>query len=572
MRRLHSILVNPTLPFENAKRNLTKFIGYSQQGKNSKFALRANFAWLPNRCETNPIVSDFRQNRNDPNAKTITRIVTGVFSLINAEIETHRTKLRIGTTNSMIPNVLAQRYASPQMSNIWSAEGRILLEREFWIAVMKAQQELGLNISDAAIADYERVISQIDVESIAQRERITRHDVKARIEEFNDLAGHEEIHKGMTSRDLTENVEQLQTFRALELIAEKTATTLIRIGDRCRQWRDLVITARTHNVAAQPTTFGKRLAMFGEELHGSLTAIEQLIGRYPVRGLKGAVGTQMDSLSLFDGDKEKVLQLEQRIIKHLGIPKLLGNVGQVYPRSLDLAVVSCLNQIASAPSSFCKTLRLMAGHETASEGFAKGQTGSSAMPHKMNSRSCERVNGFRAILAGHLTMASTLAGDQWNEGDVSCSVVRRVMLPDAFLCLDGLFETFLTILNQMDVYEQVIAAENSHYMPFLMTTTIMMEAVKAGAGRETAHHAIKKHAVATVNDLRTGSIEKNNLMDRLADEDDIPLNMSQLESIMATASEKTGLAAEQVSAFLSTIAHVAESYPDSGDYVPATIL
>ena len=472
----------------------------------------------------------------------------------------------------MIPNVLAQRYASTKMNDIWSAEGRILLERQFWVAVMKAQKELGLSISDAAIADYERVLSDINIASIADREKITRHDVKARIEEFNELAGHEEIHKGMTSRDLTENVEQLQTFRALELVAQKTATTLIRIGERCKQWRDLVITARTHNVAAQPTTFGKRLAMFGEELHASLTSIEQLIATYPVRGLKGAVGTQMDSLSLFDGDKAKVLELERKIIKHLGIPKLLSNVGQVYPRSLDFSVVSCLNQIASAPSSFCKTLRLMAGHETASEGFAKGQTGSSAMPHKMNSRSCERVNGFRVILSGHLTMASTLAGDQWNEGDVSCSVVRRVMLPDAFLCLDGLFETFLTIMNQMDVYEQVIASENAHYMPFLMTTTVMMEAVKAGAGRETAHHAIKKHAVATVNDLRNGVIEKNDLMTRLADEADIPLDQNQLDAIMATADEKTGLAVEQVDLFLKKTANVSKTYASASDYQPGSIL
>ncbi|QEG22551.1 adenylosuccinate lyase [Mariniblastus fucicola] len=472
----------------------------------------------------------------------------------------------------MIPNVLAQRYASTEMNDIWSAEGRILLERQFWIAVMKAQKELGLAISDQAIADYEKVVTEINVESIAERERITRHDVKARIEEFNDLAGHEEIHKGMTSRDLTENVEQLQSFRALELVARKTATTLIRIGERCQQWRDLVITARTHNVAAQPTTFGKRLAMFGEELHVSLKALEQLISVYPVRGLKGAVGTQMDSLSLFDGDKEKVLELEKKIIQHLGIPQLFTNVGQVYPRSLDLAVVSCLNQIASAPSSFCKTLRLMAGHETASEGFAKGQTGSSAMPHKMNSRSCERINGLRVILGGYLTMASSLAGDQWNEGDVSCSVVRRVMLPDAFLAIDGLFETLLTILNQMDVYEEVIASENRHYMPFLMTTTVMMEAVKAGAGRETAHHAIKKHAVATVKDLRNGTIEQNDLMRRLADDPDIPLDDEALASIMQTAHENTGLATEQIDDFMSQLEDVLGTYKLAGEYKPSTIL
>ena len=169
-------------------------------------------------------------------------------------------------------------------------------------------------------------------------------------------------------------------------------------------------------------------------------------------------------------------------------------------------------------------------------------------------------------------MASSLAGDQWNEGDVSCSVVRRVMLPDAFLCLDGLFETFLTILSQMDVFEQVIVSENAHYMPFLMTTTVMMEAVKAGAGRETAHHAIKKHAVATVNDLRNGVAEKNDLMSRLAKDSDIPLDADQLESIMSQADQKTGLAAEQVDAFLEQLAQLEKRYPEAGSYEQGTIL
>ena len=472
----------------------------------------------------------------------------------------------------MIPNVLAQRYASTQMNDIWSAEGRIRLERQFWIAVMKAQRTLGLDISDSSIADYEDVIGKIDTESIARRERITRHDVKARIEEFNELAGHEDIHKGMTSRDLTENVEQLQCYRALQLTAQKTATVLVRLGERCQQWQDLTIAARTHNVAAQPTTFGKRLAMFGEELYLALRSLEQLIETYPVRGLKGAVGTQMDALSLFNGERSKVIDLEKKIIEHLGFKCLFSNVGQVYPRSLDLAVMSTLNQLASAPGSFCKTLRLMAGHETASEGFAKGQTGSSAMPHKMNSRSCERVNGFKTILSGYLAMASALAGDQWNEGDVSCSVVRRVMLPDAFFAIDGLYETLLTILSQMDVYEEVVALENRHYMPFLMTTTVMMEAVKAGAGRETAHHAIKKHAVATVNDLRAGKIERNDLMQRLADEADIPLDENQLQTIMQTADEKTGLAKEQTGGYLKQVEAVRQRYPSADSYEPGAIL
>jgi adenylosuccinate lyase len=472
----------------------------------------------------------------------------------------------------VIPNVLAERYASSALQAIWSAEGRIVLEREFWIAVMKSQRDLGLDVPAEAIAAYEKVKDQVDTASIMRRERVTRHDVKARIEEFNDLAGHEHVHKGMTSRDLTENVEQLQVFRSLQIIRDKSVATLARVSKRAQQWAGLVITARTHNVAAQPTTFGKRLAMFGEEMLSAHAAVQDLVDRYPVRGLKGAVGTQMDQLSLFDGDASKVAELEKRVVAHLGMPAVWTNVGQVYPRSLDFRVVAALTDLASGPSSFSKTLRLMAGHETASEGFAPGQTGSSAMPHKMNSRSCERVNGFHVILKGHLAMAGGLAGDQWNEGDVSCSVVRRVMLPDAFFAIDGLFETFLTILDQMDAYPAVIARENAHYLPFLMTTTIMMEAVKAGVGRETAHKAIKEHAVATVNDLRAGKTTLNDLVGRLAGDDRIPLTADQLAAIVASGEENAGAARSQVDHFASAVAALVARHPEAADYSPGSIL
>ena len=472
----------------------------------------------------------------------------------------------------MIPNILAERYASPAIQAIWSAEGRIVLEREFWIAVMKAQRDLGLDVPAAAIADYERVKQQVDTASIMAREKITRHDVKARIEEFNELAGHEQVHKGLTSRDLTENVEQLQVYRSLQVIRDKTVAALRRMRERAETWADWVITARTHNVAAQPTTLGKRVAMFGEELLGSLGALDGVIAAYAVRGLKGAVGTQMDQLSLFDGDAQKVAALEQRVVAHLGMPAVWTNVGQVYPRSLDLRVVAALTELAAAPSSFCKTLRLMAGHETASEGFAPGQTGSSAMPHKMNSRSCERVNGLHVILKGYLAMAAGLAGDQWNEGDVSCSVVRRVMLPDAFFASDGLLETFLTILGQMDAWPALIAAETQHYLPFLMTTTIMMEAVKAGVGRETAHHAIKEHALATVRDLRHGTATHNNLVERLAADPRLGLPRATLAAIVAGGDRAVGAAQAPIAAFAANVRQLEAASPAAAAYAPGAIL
>ena len=473
---------------------------------------------------------------------------------------------------SAIPNVLAERYASPLIKDIWSPAGRITIERDYWIAVMKAQRDLGLLIPAAAIADYEKVKHQIDLADIDARERVTLHDVKARIEAFNALAGRESIHLGLTSRDLTENVEQLQIARSLEVVRMKTAAALLKLGKRAKQYRTLMLTGRTHNVPAQPTTLGKRFAMFGQELLAAFTGLDEITARYPVRGLKGAVGTQLDQLTLFAGDLAKVARLEQRVLAHLGIPHALGAVGQVYPRSMDLEVVAALVSAASGPSSFARTLRLMAGHELASEGFLPGQVGSSAMPHKMNARTCERINGFLVILRGHLAMAASLAGDQWNEGDVACSVVRRVLLPDAFLASDGLLEAFLTVLGQMEVNRSVIDRESRHYLPFLLTTTFLMEAVKAGAGRESAHEAIKEHAVAVARDLRSGKTERNDLVDRLAADARLKLPKSVLLDAVTKAGELTGSAGAQVDAFAAQAAAWSAKVPESAQIKPGRIL
>src|SRR5918999_4732952 len=408
----------------------------------------------------------------------------------------------------MIANVLANRYASAAMRDIWSAESKIIAERRLWLAVLAAQNDLGVDLGgdDAAavLAAYQRVVDQVDLGSIAARERITRHDVKARIEEFNALAGFEHVHKGMTSRDLTENVEQLQISSALALVRERVVTVLVRLGELASSYAGQAITGRTHNVAAQVTTLGKRFATAAEELLLAYQRVDQLLERYPLRGIKGPVGTSQDMLDLLGGDEGRLAALEQRIADHLGFARVLVSTGQVYPRSLDYDVVSALGQVAAAPSNLATSIRLMAGHELVTEGFRPGQVGSSAMPHKMNTRSCERVNGLAVILRGYVSMVGELAGDQWNEGDVSCSVVRRVAVPDAFFALDGLFQTFLTVLDEFGAYPAVVARELERYLPFLATTKILMAAVKNGVGRETAHEAIKEHAVEVALALRQG--------------------------------------------------------------------
>jgi adenylosuccinate lyase len=472
--------------------------------------------------------------------------------------------------NLRIPNVLAERYASPAMKDIWSQQGRILLERDFWIAVMKAQRDLGVPIPAEAIKDYEHVRQIVNLDSIAQRERVTLHDVKARIEEFSDLAKRQFIHLGLTSRDLTENVEQLQIYRSLQLVRFKVAAALLALSRQAETHRDLMITGRTHNVPAQPTTLGKRIAMFGEELLIGFARLEELVQRYPVRGLKGAVGTQLDQLTLLGGRADKVEQLEARILRHLGVHASLGAVGQVYPRSLDFEVVSALQQLAAPAASFATTLRLMAGQGLLTEGFQDGQVGSSVMPHKMNARNCERICGFATVLSGYVTMTGALSGHQWNEGDVSCSVVRRVALPDAFFAIDGLLETFLTILRQMDVFTATIAAENERHLPFLATTTILMEAVKAGAGRETAHAAIKEHALAAAKALRSGG--DADLLDRLAGDKRIGLGKKNLHAILSENNRYVGAAPHQVDAFVAEIKPLARRYRGAAEYEPGKLL
>ncbi|SDX08453.1 adenylosuccinate lyase [Saccharopolyspora shandongensis] len=476
------------------------------------------------------------------------------------------------TVKPSIPNVLAARYASPGLVELWSPQHKIILERKLWLAVLRAQADLGIEVPENAVADYERVLEQVDLDSIAARERVTRHDVKARIEEFNALAGHEQIHKGMTSRDLTENVEQLQVRLSLELVRDRTVAVLARLGKLAGEYGELVMAGRSHNVAAQATTLGKRFATAADELLVGFHRLEELLARYPLRGIKGPVGTSQDMLDLLGGDPAKLTELERRVAGHLGFGSTLTSVGQVYPRSLDFEVLTALAQLAAAPSNVATTIRLMAGHELVTEGFKPGQVGSSAMPHKMNTRSCERVNGLAVVLRGFVSMVGELAGDQWNEGDVSCSVVRRVALPDAFFAFDGLLETFLTVLDEFGAFPAVVARELDRYLPFLATTKVLMAAVRAGVGRETAHEAIKENAVAVALAMREQGAERNDLLDRLAADDRLPLDRAELDALLADRLAFTGAAAAQVGAIVDQVEKITTRHPEAAAYSPADIL
>jgi len=469
-----------------------------------------------------------------------------------------------------VPNVLADRYASDAMRDIWAPESKIIAERRLWIAVMRAQAAAGLDIPEGTIADYEAAVGDVDLASIAERERVTKHDVKARIEEFNSLAGHESIHLGMTSRDLTENVEQMQLRRSLELLRDKSVAALDRLAGLAVAYSETAMAGRSHNVAAQITTLGKRFATVTEEMLVAFDRIEDLLARYPLRGIKGPVGTAQDMLDLLGGDAERLAELERAVAAHLGFDAVFTSVGQVYPRSLDYDALTSMVQLASAPSNFATTVRLMAGHELATEGFRPGQVGSSAMPHKMNARSCERINGMHILLRGYASMAADLSGQQWNEGDVSCSVVRRVALPDACYAMDGLLETFLVVLDDFGAFPAVIDTELDRYLPFLATTKVLMASVRAGKGRESAHEAIKEHAVQAALQMREG--ERVDLLALLAADERIGLTQTDVESIVAEPLSFAGAATDQVRAVAERVEAVTARYPQAAGYRPGDIL
>ncbi len=471
-------------------------------------------------------------------------------------------------------NVLSQRYAGPEINEIFSEKGRILAERELWIAVMKAQRKLGLSIPDDVIKGYEAAANHIDLDFIKQREIETKHDVKAKIEAFVKASGKDEhIHKGMTSRDLTDNVEQMQVKKASRIILGRYVAVLRHMLNCASKYRDIVLTARTHHQAAQPTLLGRRFSMWAEELLTHITGFENFLNTYPLRGIKGPVGTQFDMLTLL-GSAEKVQMLEAMVAESLGFDRVLDSTGQVYPRSLDYALLSHLAFMGSACENFAKGMRLMSGYELVTEGFREGQVGSSAMPHKMNTRSAERICGFSTLVKMYTDGASRLAGDQWEEGDVSCSVVRRIVLPDALYASDGLCETTLTVLSNMGAYPVTIEKEVDRYLPFLASTEILMTAVKAGVGRETAHEAIKRHAVAEAMAMRQDGSSPR-LSKKLANDavfKNAGITEDQINAILADKRHFVGNAAKQMAQVASKASPLLDRYANEARYEPGEIL
>ena len=441
-------------------------------------------------------------------------------------------------------SIVGKRYASSQMQNIWSAETKVLKERELWIAVMRAQAKLGLDISAEVITAYESVKSEIDLGSIERREAELKHDVKARIEEFNALAGHQRIHLGLTSRDVTESIEGWQIKTSLELTLSSSAQLLEELAKKIESYSDLAIVGRTHNVPAQLTTLGRRFASWSEEFLIALENLETLQTTYRIKGIKGAIGTGSDLKALHS---DNWLEVERAVTDALGIEKTLIAPSQIYPRSLDFQVVASLYQLAAPIASIATNIRLMAGLGLLSEGKAIGQVGSSAMPHKDNPRLSERVGGLFVLLKGYLTMVSEISGNQWNEGDVSESVVRRVALADSFYSIDAILRSMKKILSELQVNESAISKELDRELEYLLSSKVLLKAVEKGIGRESAHSLILKSAT------ESRSSASGAFFELLAKNKELGLSLSELDALKSNPGEHLGDASKQAQQVLGLV-------------------
>jgi adenylosuccinate lyase len=441
-------------------------------------------------------------------------------------------------------SIVGKRYASSQMQHIWSAETKVLKERELWIAVMRAQAKLGIDILTEVIAAYEGVKTKIDLGSIERREAELKHDVKARIEEFNALAGHQRIHLGLTSRDVTENIEGWQIKKSLELTLSSSAQLLEELAKKIESYSGLAIVGRTHNVPAQLTTLGRRFASWSEEFLIALENLETLHTNYRIKGIKGAIGTGSDLRALHN---ENWLEVERAVAGELGIEKTLLAPSQIYPRSLDFQVVASLYQLAAPIASLAINIRLMAGLGLISEGKASGQVGSSAMPHKNNPRLSERVGGLFVLLKGYLTMVSEISGNQWNEGDVSESVVRRVALADSFYTIDAILRSMKKVISELQVNESAMSIELDRELEYLLSSKVLLKAVENGMGREAAHSLILESATES----RLNSSET--FFELLAKSEELGLSLSELEALKSNPGEHLGDASKQAQQVLKLV-------------------
>lgn len=471
--------------------------------------------------------------------------------------------------DSTYQSPLASRNASPAMQRIWSPRFKFTTWRRLWLALAESEQQLGIPITDAQLHQLREHLDDIDYNAAAAYEKKLRHDVMAHVHTLADaapLAG-PIIHLGATSQFVVCNSELIMIREALTLVANKLATVIDRLGTFAQTFRGLPTLGFTHYQPAQPTTVGKRATLWIQDLAIALGEIEHRLDTLRFRGVKGTTGTQASFLELFDGDHDKVEQLDQLVTEKMGWPAddRFAVTGQTYPRIVDALVGSALSAAAAACMKMATDIRLLANRKELEEPFEKSQIGSSAMAYKRNPMRCERICGLSRFVIGLTQTPYTTAAEQWMERTLDDSSCRRLTLPEPFLALDGVLDIAVNVAGGLVVYEKTIAVNLAKELPFMATENILMAAVKQGGDRQELHEVIRVHSQAAAQRVKEQG-EDNDLLTRLQDDENFP--KIDLDDVL-NASKYVGRSPEQVDNFLAqVVAPIRQRYAAALAYDP----
>lgn len=454
------------------------------------------------------------------------------------------------TDTSMYVNPLITRYASQKMSAIFSDDTKFRLWRKLWIALAESEKELGLNITDAQIAEMKRYADDINYEDAAKFESEVRHDVMAHVKAFGKQAKSAMpiIHLGATSCYVTDNAEVIVLDRALNLVLEKLVNVMDKLKKFALQYKDVPTLGFTHLQPAQLTTVGKRATLWLEDLEMDYVSLMNLKAAVKLRGVKGTTGTQASFLDLFNGDGEKVKLLQKKVVEKMGYERVYGVTGQTYPRKFDYNVLCVLSQIAQSAYRFSNDIRLLQHMKEVEEPFEKKQIGSSAMAYKRNPMRSERISSLARYVLSLPINAAVTASTQWFERTLDDSANKRIVLAQAFLSVDAILNLYLNISENLVVYEKVIQKHIAAELPFMATENIMMECVKAGGNRQELHEEIRVLSMEASKNVKMEG-KDNNLIELIRQDEMFRPVWDKLDGIL-DAKNFIGRSAEQVCEFI----------------------
>ncbi len=454
--------------------------------------------------------------------------------------------------NNVYQNPLITRYASRAMSENFSDEKRFKLWRKLWIALAESEMELGLNITKAQIDEMKKHADNVNFEVAEEYERKLRHDVMAHVHAFGEQAKSAMpiIHLGATSCFVDCNSELIILWDALEIIKNKLVNVIDKLSAFALKYKDVPTLGFTHLQPAQLTTVGKRATLWLQDLTLDYNNLINLQNSFKLRGVKGTTGTQASFMELFNGDENKVKDLEKRVVAKLGFDKVYGVTGQTYPRKFDYNVLCVLSQIAQSAYKFSNDIRILQNMKEIEEPFEKSQIGSSAMAYKRNPMRSERIGSLARFVISLPMNSAITAGTQWFERTLDDSANRRIVNAQAFLALDGILNIYMNVSENLVVYEKVIAKHIAAELPFMATENIMMECVKAGGNRQELHEKIRVLSMQAGRNVKELGKE-NNLIELIKADGDFKAVHAKIDKIL-DAKNFIGRAPSQTVEFIET--------------------